>query len=290
MAAKKRSGLGRGLDALIPGREPKDEPRDANGSGVREIPIGDITPNPRQPRSRFDRSELVELAASIQEVGIIQPLIVTEAEIRGHFILIAGERRLQAARLAGMQTVPSIVREATDRQMLELALVENVQRADLNPVETAVAYRQLVEDFQLSHDDIARQVGKSRVAVTNTLRLLNVTMPVLQAVVDRKITEGHARALLGLDSEAAQEAALKVVLKNGYTVRQTEDMVRRRTNKKPPRTMDPKKPEIKALEDDLRTKLGTRVALKHSDGRGSLTIYYYSEEELNSLVEQLLDE
>jgi ParB family chromosome partitioning protein len=253
-----------------------------------EIPIDDITANPRQPRSRFDRSELVELAASIQEVGIIQPLIVTEAEIRGHYVLIAGERRLQAARLAGMKTVPGVVREATDRQMLELALVENVQRADLNPVETAIAYRQLVEDFQLSHDEIARQVGKSRVAVTNTLRLLNVSMPVLQAVLDRKITEGHARALLGLSAEPAQEAALKVVLKNGYTVRQTEDMVRRRINKGP--TASPKKPEIKALEDDLRTKLGTRVALKHNDGRGSLTIYYYSEEELNSLVEHLMDE
>jgi ParB family chromosome partitioning protein len=286
MGAKKRSGLGRGLDALIPGRGLKEETPDR--TGVRELALEDITPNPRQPRSRFDRGELVELAASIQEVGIIQPLIVTEAEIRGHFVLIAGERRLQAARLAGLTTVPAIVREATDRQMLELALVENVQRADLNPVETAIAYRQLVEDFRMSHDDIARQVGKSRVAVTNTLRLLNVTMPVLQAILDRKITEGHARALLGLASEPAQEAALKVVLKNGYTVRQTEEMVRRRTGKNP--IPGPKKPEIKALEDDLRTKLGTRVALKHNDGRGSLTIYYYSDEELNTLVEHLLDE
>ncbi|HUF37757.1 MAG TPA: ParB/RepB/Spo0J family partition protein [Anaerolineales bacterium] len=288
MVPKKRSGLGRGLDALIPGREPKEEPPVSVPGGVREIPIGDISPNPRQPRSRFDRSELVELAASIQEVGIIQPLIVTEAEIRGHFVLIAGERRLQAARLAGLQSVPSIVREATDRQMLELALVENVQRADLNPVETAIAYRQLAEDFQMSHDEIARQVGKSRVAVTNTLRLLNVTMPVLQALLDRKITEGHARALLGLETESAQEAALALVLKNGYTVRQTEDMVRRRTVRKA--VTRPKKPEIKALEDDLRTRLGTRVTLKHNDGRGSLTIYFYSEEELNTLVDQLLDD
>jgi len=284
MSARKRSGLGKGLDALIPGRATAEKTTD---SGVQDIPVDDISPNPRQPRSRFDRSELVELAASIQEVGIIQPLIVTQAIVPGQFTLIAGERRLQAARLAGLSAVPAIVREASEKQLLELALVENVQRADLNPVETAVAYRQLAEDFEMSHDDIARQVGKSRVAVTNTLRLLKVSMPVLQALVDRKISEGHARALLGLTHDAAQESALKTVLRKGYTVRQTEAFVARLKDRKPPR---PKDPEIKALEDDLRAKLGPRVTLRHKHGRGSLTLHYYSDEELNALVEQLLQE
>ena len=284
MSSRKRTGLGRGLDALIPGSEA--EP--VTGGGVRQIPIGDISPNPRQPRSRFDRSELVELGASIQEHGIIQPLIVTQSAAPDKFTLIAGERRLQAARLAGLQNVPAIVREATEQEYLELALIENVQRSDLNPVETAIAYRQLSEDFQLSHDEIARRVGKSRVAVTNTLRLLKVSMPVLQAMVDRKISEGHARALLGLSNENAQQAALRLVLKNGYTVRQTEDLVRKLSETRPAKPQ--KRPEIKALEEDLRSRFGTRVTLNYKEGRGTVTIHYYSEEELNAIIEQLLED
>ena len=282
MSARKRMGLGRGLEALIPAAEtPPGE------NGVREISIADISSNPRQPRSRFDRGELVELGASIEEHGIIQPLIVAQAGEPGKFTLIAGERRMQAAKMAGLQTVPVIVREATDEEFLELALIENVQRADLNPVETAVAYHQLVEEFHLSHDQVARKVGKSRVAVTNTLRLLNVSMPVLQALVDRKITEGHARALLGLESETAQLAALRNVLKNGISVRKTEELVRRMTGQAPARPG--KRPEIKALEDDLRARLGTRVTLNYKEGRGNVSIHFYSEEELNTLVERLLD-
>lgn len=283
MSSRKRSGLGRGLDALIPGADTPEE-----NNGIQQIPIGDISPNPRQPRSRFDRSELVELGASIQEHGIIQPLIVTQSAAPDKYTLIAGERRLQAAKLAGLQVVPVIIREATEQEYLELALIENVQRSDLNPVETAIAYRQLAEDFQLSHDEIARKVGKSRVAVTNTLRLLKVSMPVLQAVVDRKITEGHARALLGLTNETAQQAALRLVLKNGYSVRQTEELVRKLSESRPPRPE--KKPEIKALEEDLRSRFGTRVTLKYKEGRGSVTIHYYSEEELNAIIDQLLED
>jgi ParB family chromosome partitioning protein len=281
MSARKRPGLGKGLEALIPGSEPP-----AQRSGVERISIDDITPNPRQPRSRFDRSELVELGASIQEHGIIQPLIVTEsAEAEGKFILVAGERRLQAARIAGLATVPAIVREATDQEMLALALIENVQRADLNPVETAVAYKQLADDFDLSHDEIARQVGKSRVAVSNTLRLLKLPMSILQAIVDRKITEGHARALLGLKSESAQKSMLGAILKNNYSVRQAEELVRKIGEVKPPKP--PKDPEIKALEDDLRTAMGTKVTLNYREGRGTVTIHYYSEEELTAIIKQL---
>jgi ParB family chromosome partitioning protein len=280
----KRTGLGRGLDALIPGGEA------AEGGGVRQLPIADINPNPRQPRTRFDSSELVELAASIQEHGVIQPLIVTQNIIPGEYTLIAGERRLQAARIAGLQTVPVILREATEQQLLEIAIIENVQRADLNPVETAVAYKQLADEFLLSHDDIARKVGKSRVAISNTLRLLKASMSVLQALIDRKITEGHARAILGLAHEAAQDQALKTIVDKGYTVRQAEELIRKLNGKRAAAAPKPgKMPEIKALEDQLRTRLGTRVALTHKEGAGTITIHYYSDEELNALVEQLLE-
>jgi len=284
MSARKRPGLGKGLDALIPGSEPT--PTRTPGAGVEKIPIDHISPNPRQPRTRFDRSELVELGASIQEHGIIQPLIVTASEAEeGHYVLIAGERRLQAAKIAGLAVVPAIIREATEQELLALALIENVQRADLNPVETAIAYRQLAEEFNLSHDEIARQVGKSRVAVSNTLRILKLPMPVLQAIVDRKITEGHARALLGLKTETAQVAMLRRILNNGYSVRQTEELVRATGVDKPPKP--PTNPEIKAIEDDLRTALGTKVTLNYKNGRGTVTIHYYSEEELTALIEQL---
>ncbi len=281
----KRTGLGKGLDALIPAGDSAFP-----ASGIRHLPINEIKPNPRQPRSRFDSSELVELAASIQEHGVIQPLLVTQSIVPGEYTLIAGERRLQASRIAGLETVPVIIREATEQQLLEIAIIENVQRADLNPVETAVAYRQLAEDFQLSHDEIARKVGKSRVAISNTLRLLKVSMPVLQAMLDRKITEGHARALLGLAHEPAQVQALKTIVDKGYTVRQAEELVRKLNGKKTPPPAKPgQPPEVKALEDQLRTRLGTRVSLNHKDGSGTLTIHYYSEEELNALVEQLLE-
>ncbi len=284
--ARKRSGLGRGLEALIPGRE-----SDRAADGVLHIPIADISPNPRQPRSRFDRAELVELAASIQEHGVIQPLLVTEGEETGDYTLIAGERRLQAARLAGLETIPVIVREASPQQVLEIAIIENVQRADLNPVETAVAYKQLSDEFGLSHDEIARRVGKSRVAVSNTLRLLNVSMPVLQALVDNKITEGHARAILGLNHETAQGQALRTIMDKGYTVRQAEELVRKLNGRKAARKPKPPQlPEIKAIEDQLRAHLGTRVSLSYKKGSGgTLTIHYFSEEELDSLVEALLD-
>ncbi len=281
MSARKRPGLGKGLEALIPGSEPPSKK-----GGVEHIAITDIHPNPRQPRTRFDRSELVELGASIQEHGIIQPLIVTESDTQtGQYVLVAGERRLQAAKIAGLAVVPAVIREATEQDMLALALIENVQRADLNPVETATAYKQLAEEFELSHDEIARQVGKSRVAVSNTLRILKLPMPVLQAIVDQKISEGHARALLGLKTEAEQLSMLRKVLKNSLSVRQAEELVRKTGEEKLPRP--PKHPEIKALEDDLRTSLGTKVTLNYKNGRGTVTIHYYSEEELNAIIEKL---
>jgi len=279
-----RTGLGKGLDALIPGG--KDSPSSAGG--VMQAAVESIARNPRQPRVQFDAGELDELAASIREHGIIQPLIVSPGKNNG-YILIAGERRLQAAKKAGLQTVPVILRQASDRQHLELALIENVQRADLGPLEEADAYQHLVQDFGLSQEEVAARVGKSRVAVTNTLRLLGLSQRVKQALAEEQITEGHARALLGLTSAKAQEAALQTVLKLFLSVRQTEGLVRKLGGEKPKAKVKSKPAaDVADIERRLRASLGTKVALKHGKKGGAVTIYYYSDEELDTLLERLL--
>lgn len=279
-----RTGLGKGLDALIPGGG--DTPPAAGG--VIQAVVESIARNPRQPRVQFDTNELEELAASIREHGVIQPLIVSPGR-GGNYVLIAGERRLQAAKKAGLKTVPVIIRQASDRQLLELALIENVQRADLNPLEEADAYHHLVQDFGLSQEQVADRVGKSRVAVTNTLRLLGLSAKVKQALVDEQITEGHARALLGLNSAKAQEAALQTVLKLFLSVRQTEGLVRKLGGEKPKAKVKTRPAaDVVDIERRLRASLGTKVALKHGKKGGAVTIYYYSDEELDTLLEKLL--
>lgn len=282
---RKKSGLGKGLDALIPGGTTP-----ISREGVLEVPVEQISPNPRQPRTRFDPAELAELAASIREHGIIQPLIVTYDPGTDRYVLIAGERRLQAARTAGLEQVPVILRdEASEQQYLELALIENVQRTDLNPLEAAEAYRQLTNDFNLSHDEIAIRVGKSRAAISNTLRLLKLPPSIQQYLVDGKITEGHARALLALPSHQAQTAVVEIIITRDLNVRQTEELVRKYSGHKPATTVSRAQlPEIKMLEDRLRTRLGTRVNLHHGQKGGSITIHYYSDEELNQLISQIL--
>ncbi len=288
----KKTGLGKGLDALIPGGEftpvPGEQPQSA---GVESIPVQAISPNPRQPRTTFYGEELSELADSIRENGIIQPLIVTRAAQPDSYILIAGERRLLAARQAGLESVPVLIREATEQQRLELALIENVQRADLTPLEAAEAYRQLADDFNLTHDQIAIRVGKSRVAVTNTLRLLKLPESIQAGLAQGHITEGHARALLSLPTHQAQTAAFQTILKKDLSVRQTEGLVRTLSGQKPATEPHPEPaPEVTALEDRLRQHLGTRVRLNAHKKGGTLVIHYYSEEELNALIEKLLGE
>jgi ParB family transcriptional regulator, chromosome partitioning protein len=284
---RKKSGLGKGLDALIPGgtSAPSRE-------GVLNVPVEQISPNPRQPRTKFDPSELGELAASIHEHGIIQPLIVTYDSGGDRYILIAGERRLQAARTAGLEQVPVILRDdASEQQYLELALIENVQRTDLNPLEAAEAYRQLTADFNLSHEEIAARVGKSRTAITNTLRLLKLPPSIQQYLVDGYISEGHARALLALPNHQAQTALVEIVIAKDLNVRQTEELVRKYSGQKPTASSRPTPPpEIRSLEDRLRTHLGTRVKLHHGQKGGSITIHYYSDEELNQIISQILGE
>jgi ParB family transcriptional regulator, chromosome partitioning protein len=281
-----RRGLGKGLDALIPTGDEKT----AQEGGVLQVPIKRIIPNPRQPRVVFEESSLQDLANSIAAHGILQPLIVTQAENEDQYQLIAGERRLQAAGLIGKETVPVIIRQADEQQQLEWALIENLQRADLNPLETAEGYRQLIDDFGLSHDSLSERVGKSRTAVTNTLRLLKLPKSVLTALRQELISEGHARALLGLSSAQAQSAALQTILNSSLNVRQTEDLVRRLTGKRRPAkaAAADRSPDEVALEEQLRQTLGTRVSLKRGASGGSIVIQFFSDEELNALVERLL--
>jgi ParB family chromosome partitioning protein len=282
----RKSGLGKGLDALIP----RSDSRLAT-QGIALISVDNITPNPRQPRARFDPEELQELAASILEHGVIQPLVVTESDQPEKFVLIAGERRWMAARQAGLRKVPVILREASDQQLVELALVENVQRADLNPLEAAEAFRQLSQDFGLSHEEISDRVGKSRAAITNTLRLLNLSESVKTALIEEKISEGHARTLLSLPTEQAQSTVLETILKKDLNVRQTEELVRNLTDQTPQSPARPEIiPELRALEERLRSHLGTRVSLNRRRKGGTLVIHFYSDEELDALVDKLLGE
>ncbi|MBS3784707.1 MAG: ParB/RepB/Spo0J family partition protein [Anaerolineae bacterium] len=283
----RRIGLGKGLDSLIPATDAEET--DAR-QGVLEIPLAAISPNPHQPRSPIREQDLIELAASIEEHGIIQPLVVTE--VADGYQLIAGERRWRAARVAGLSKVPVLVKDVAPREMLELALVENLQRSDLNPLEEAMAFKQLAETFGLTQQQIAQRVGKSRTAVSNTLRLLTAARVVREAVLEEKISEGHARALLGLEQEEAQEAALKTVVKRGLNVRQTEELVRQLVGREeePPKPKPGPSPAMQELESRFREALSTKVNLKRRGEGGSLVIYFYSEEELAALYDHIVGE
>jgi ParB family chromosome partitioning protein len=280
----KRSGLGKGLDALIPAGKAAAGVGEAGG--VTQVLIDSIQRNPRQPREKFDLEELENLAASIREHGVIQPLIVAPGR-GGVYTLIAGERRLQASRKAGLKTVPVVIRSATDQQLLELALIENVQRADLNPIEEAEAYQNLAKEFRMSHEVIAARVGKSRVAVTNTLRLLDASAAVKQALVDGRISEGHARAMLSLSAKA-QEVLLNQIINLDLSVRSTEVLARKYSGQKPAtKKRANSNANVNDLEKRLRSSLGTKVTLKYGKKGGTITIYYYSDEELDSLLEKM---
>ena len=279
--SERPTGLGRGLAALIPQRAP-------GGPGAVEIPLDRLQPNPRQPRERMDDAALETLAASIREHGVIQPVLVVET-IEG-YQLVAGERRVRAARMAGLDRIPAVVRQLAEHQQLELALVENLQREDLDPIEAARAYRSLIDEFAFSHEALASRVGRARSTVANTLRLLDLHPAVQQAIVDGDLSEGHARALGGLEPEA-QAPAAKAVIDDDLSVRQTEELVRRlRTPREPTparadRTPDP---ELERVEEDLRRALGTKVSMARSRRGGRIVIEFYGQEELNRLYDRLM--
>ena len=287
-------GLGRGLGALIPGAAASGE---LAGRPVTEIAIEQIEANPQQPRTEMNDTALEELTQSVREHGVIQPLLVTELP-RGEpgsprYRLIAGERRLRAAAAAGLTRVPVTVRETTDRDQLELALIENVQREDLSPIEEARAYRRLIDDFGMTQQQTADRVGCSRAKVANRLRLLELPPELLEALQAARISEGHARALLGAPSNAARLEILARIEREGLSVRQTERLAREAqpTVAAPPTASPVRDPDIEALEDALRLQLGTKVGLRRGrGGRGTLTIHFYSNEELDGVLERLLPE
>ncbi|MBN2005244.1 MAG: ParB/RepB/Spo0J family partition protein [Anaerolineae bacterium] len=275
-----KRGLGQGLGALIPAEE-------TSSDGLQEVPLDAIVPNPHQPRMPFRDQDIVELASSIQEHGVIQPLVVTH-DPAGKYQLIAGERRWRASKLAGLLKVPVIIKDVAPQQMLELALVENIQRSDLNPLEEALAYKQLVDEFKLSQSDVARRVGKSRVAITNTMRLLQASEAIQAALMDGKISEGHARALIGLTTAAEQDEALQYVIAENLNVRQTETLVQRlHAGETLPKPHPPVSPEVRTLEEHFQESLGTRVRLKTGRKGGRVIIYYYSDEEFRGLYQRL---
>jgi ParB family transcriptional regulator, chromosome partitioning protein len=272
--------LGRGLASLIPQRH-------AGHPGTIEIPTDRVHPNPHQPRQRIDEASLATLTASIAEHGVIQPILVTE--VVDGYQLVAGERRLRAAIAAGLDRIPAVVRQLADREQLELALVENLQREDLTSIEAATAYRQLVDEFGFTHEALAQRVGRARSTVANTLRLLELAPALQTAIADGTITEGHARALGGLAPEL-QERALDSVTGQDLSVRQTEELVRRL--REPRATRDAaaapaRDPDLERVEEDLRRSLGTKVSLAKSRRGGRIVIEYYSDEELGRLYERL---
>jgi ParB family chromosome partitioning protein len=278
------SGLGRGLASLIPTRPtPIHAPT--------EIPLERIRPNPYQPRRRFDPVELEQLATSIRDHGVLQPVLVTET-LDG-YQLIAGERRVRAAELAGLERIPAIVRRLAPRDQLELALVENLQREDLDPIETALGYRRLIDEFGFSQDQIARRVSKARSTVANTLRLLELEPAVQLALVEARVSEGHARALGGVDG-SAQARLLVVVEERGLSVRETEELVRRLRERAasdgPPATPPAAgaDPDVERVEEDLRRALGTKVRLTRTRRGGRIVIEYYGDDELARLYERLV--
>jgi ParB family chromosome partitioning protein len=276
------TGLGRGLAALIPQRP-------ATGAGAIEIPLDRIRDNPRQPRLRMDDDALETLAASIRQHGVIQPILVTET-IDG-YQLVAGERRVRAARMAGLERVPAVVRQLADRDQLELALVENLQREDLDPIEAARAYRQLIDEFAFTQEELGSRVGRARSTVANTLRLLDLHPAVQAAVAEAQITEGHARALGGLPVEA-QARLLEPIAERDLSVRQTEELVRRIREPKTPAVAAPtvtseRDADLDRVAEDLRRALGTKVSLARSRRGGRIVIEYYSDEDLARLYDRL---
>lgn len=294
MMLQKQSGLGRGLGAIIPqksfsqattsGQDDVNPTQGGNPSPdlrqfIRELPVASIDRNPHQPRRHFDHGELEDLISSIKEHGVMQPIIVTDLGA-GKYQLIAGERRLRASTIAGLQTIPAIVREATDLQKLELAIIENIQRSDLNAIEEAHAFQRLIDDFGMTQEEVGKKMGKSRPQIANTIRLLQLSQEIQQAIVDKKISQSNARTLLALPTEVERMKLFKTMTTGHVTVREAEEEVYK---SRTPRKFDP---NASALEDELRKQYGVKVHIKKAGERTDITFTTTSVEELNQLLEQ----
>ncbi len=295
-------GLGRGLSSLIPNKQGVPEPTQSSDSFAQKIvatsneesirgdkyvieaDVSNVVENPQQPRRFFDEEKLENLSQSIKTHGIIQPLVVSKKG--NQYELIAGERRFQAAKLAGLKKVPVIVRDVDELEKLELAIVENVQRHDLNPIEEGMAYQKLTEEYQMNQEEVAAKMGKSRSLVANKMRLLSLPIEVQKGLIDGKITEGHAKTILSLDNPEKQRALYELILKSNLTVRQAEDKTKEVSVKSYHRSASID-PELKRVEEELINLLGTKVKVSKSGDGGKILIEYYSHEDLESLIEKI---
>jgi len=278
-----KQALGKGLGALIPDLSTLDD-KERKALGIHELELDKIVPNEYQPRKTFQDDALKELASSIKEHGVIQPIIVHR--IGSNFGLIAGERRWRASKLAGLKTIPALVKEATKRELIEQALIENIQREDLNPLEAAEAYKRLQDEFRLTQEDLAKRVGKERSTITNFLRLLGLPREVKQDLVAGNLSMGHAKALLSLERVRDQQQAAIAIVKKGLSVREAEALVNRLKN--PPKEKKARQShELKTVEEKLRKTLGTKVSIVAKAKGGRIVIEYYSNEELDSILEKI---
>ena len=283
----RRSGLGRGLDALLPADGGEQRP----AGGPANVATSSISPNPRQPRKTFDAAPLEELAASISQLGLLQPLLVRRAG-DGRYELIAGERRFRAAQLAGLDEVPILVVDTDDRGSLERALVENIHREDLNPIEEASAYRQLLDDGGLTQEDLARRLGRNRVTVANSLRLLDLPVDVQRLLTERKLSGGHGRALLGLHGSPFQKRLAQRVAQEGLSVRETEELVRRYSSmvasSDAPRGTKSRPPQVVDAQRTLTDRLQTKVRVDMGTRKGKIVIDFVSLDELDRLLDVMV--
>lgn len=272
-----KKGLGKGLGALISNESIDDE------SGIVELRINEIEPNTGQPRKFFDDEKLVQLSESIKQHGIIQPIIVKKDN--NLYTIIAGERRWRAAKLAGLSKVPVLVKDFTDRQVMEVALIENLQREDLNPIEEADAFMHLMNEFNLTQEQIAETIGKSRPAIANSLRLLGLSNEVKKYIVSGDLTSGHARTLVIIQDEDVQKKAAEYIIENKLSVRETESYIKRLFQNREKKKPAGENPDFKFVEDKLKSILGTKVKLQANNNRGKITIEYFSNDELERLLE-----
>lgn len=289
MAARK-GGLGKGLDSLIADKVGTSAPEKKEQKNEVMININKVEPNKEQPRKNFDEDALLELSESIKQFGVLQPLLVTDK--KDYYEIIAGERRWRAAKLAGLKEVPVIIKHLTDQEIVEISLIENIQRENLNPIEEAVAYKRLLNEFNLKQDEVAERVSKSRTAVTNSMRLLKLSDKVQQMVIDEMISTGHARALLGIADEEKQYTTAQKIFDEKISVRDTEKLVKKMQKQKnvPVKEITPEKKKLDAVyqeaEEKMKTILGTKVIINQKDSmKGKIEIEYYSPDELTRIYE-----
>lgn len=277
----KKSALGKGLGALIP--DVKEEPKENIKTGILEVDINEIAPNEDQPRKNFDEEKLLSLSESIREHGVIQPIIVKKEG--KYYKIIAGERRWRAARLAGLKKIPIVEKELTEKEVMEISLIENLQREDLNPIEESIAYKRLLDEFKLTQEEISKRIGKSRSAIANSLRLLNLDKRVINYLVDGTISEGHGKILAGIEDKNLQYEIAKRIIDDGLNVRQSEKLIKTLNEAKEKKKVKIKKDVyVKEIEEKFKSALGTKVTINKGRKKSKIEIEYYSEEDLQRIM------